>query len=802
MARNKSISPYLPNKSIEKYTDEKKRGKFGFPSDDFSNEYKENTASWHLQMVEAIWSLYSNNQTLFGASEAWQMAINRSYGRGLQDNSKYRKQLLELSTSDNSGRGGANQSDREGWMNISWDTVSEIPRLKKVFQGLIDGTIFKPTTMAIDENSSLAKQVAMYEMWLDAKGSAAEEELMALAGADPNTEKYRPESLDELQMLKDQGGIRLPLEANFDKALRSVFYESKYEKKIQPLLAEDLFENNVMAVRTIVNPFSQRVEQKYVDVAKMIAPYSRDTQYDDMPFFGHFYESNIKEVAAETGLDEDKIRSIATTYDNWNSNPAIMDMFSNVNNLDLGNVSNWNTHAVNIGGSVKVVVAEFEYLSKDHKTYLEKKDRNQQTRVIEKKEGGNKIVEYVTVYKCKWLVGTNIVWDYGRATDIAYDSQNKKPKINAEVVRLTGKSMVDLLIPAADMYCVNWFKFQNALAMAPPAGLAMEWQSMQNMMLQGQKLNPKDIIKLRMQTGSFLYKTTNLIGKPNSPMAIPFHELEGGIGRQFNEFQAVFEMFNQFSQRFTGFTDVAAAQNPDPNAPVKTTEMSYQATITALRPMFNAMALIKQGISQNVIRRIQVIAKWNKGGYKATFGEAGLELIKITAKECAATMGIMIEIINDAQQRAKIEQALLMAMKPQDGGPGLTVSQYMFVQRMLEEGNTKLAEMWLRHLEAQSIKQKNKSLEENAKAQSEQNMKAEQSKMQAEMALENMKHQNKMKEIVLEGAVLQSNTATQGEITLVNSVVDQILTEFGNQMKQEQQQTQQQTQQAPELAVA
>lgn len=790
----KSISPILPDsafKGFKEGTDNFTR--YGFPSDEISEKRKETDKSWSLAWAQAIFYQYTNDQTLFGASQAWQIDINRKYGRGLQDSNKYRKQLLTLSNNSETPTGGDKES-REGWMNISWDVISEVPRLKRVFQGLVDGTIFKPTTTAIDEKSSIDRETMMWTKWLDKVGSTQEAALIATAGGMPEEEKYLPESIDELKMLRDHGGFRLPAEMNFDKALRSVFYESNYDKLIQPLLVEDLFENNVMCVRDVVNPFTQKVEQKYTDIGRAIFPYSRESQYTDMPYWGLLTDVNIKQVAAETGMAEDLIKAIGTTYDNWAGNGDLQGLFNNVDALDQGNVNNWTAALNQRGDSHKVVVAEFEWLSKNKKTFLSKEDRNGQKRFVEKKENGNTVSEYITVYKCKWLVGTQVVWNIGKAYDIPYDKQQKKPSLSAHVVRLTGKSIVESLIPMADMYCINWFKLQNALAMAPPAGLAMEWQAMQNMMLQGQKLSPKDVVKLRMQTGSFLYKSTNIIGRPNTPHGMPFQELEGGIGRQFNEFVGLFQIFENLAQKVTGFTDVASAQNPDPNAPVKTTEMSYNATINALRPMFNALAFVKQRSAQNIVRRIQVIAKWNKAGYNAylpSIGAAGLEVIKITSDYSAVDLGIHVEIINDQAQKSTVEQALLMAMKPQDGGPGLTVSQYMFVQQMLVDGNTKLAQLWLAHLEKQAQKRKDESLKKNAEAQGAEASKQQQLKDQAEIAKEKLKHENKMKEIALEGVLKQDQIFSTTEGKMVETVVNKILETFAAQQEgQQEQQTQ------------
>src|SRR5690606_18263300 len=117
-----------------------------------------------------------------------------------------------------------------------------------------------------------------------------------------------------------------------------------------------------------------------------------------------------------------------------------------------------------------------------------------------------------------------------------------------------------------------------------------------------------------------------------------------------------------------------------------------------------------------------------------------------TSDHALVDLGIQVEILNDLEQRQSVEQALLMAMKPQDGGPGITISQYMFVKRMLSDGNTKLAELWLGHLEKQAQKQKDKSLKANAEAQGAEAMKQQQMKDAAEANKIATEHKNKMEQ--------------------------------------------------------
>lgn len=779
MAKN-NTSNYIPEPIVSGF--DGATDKFGFPSDNIPTEDKLKP-DWIRKVAQAIFGCYMSNNALIGYNQVSDMIVNRQYGAGLQSILKYRKQIEVDGANgdiDDPGIIGNRSNDREGSLNINWDVISELPKLKRIFTGMVEGSIFDTSISAIDERAGLERESMMWDMWLKSKSLEIENEILALAGGSPSEDMYIPQDIDELKAYRDMGGIKLHVEIAFKKALTSVFYESNYDREVQVKLAEDVFENNVACVKDYVDPFSQRVKTRYVDPTRFIGQYNRATMYEDSTFAGELVDMSIVDIAAQTRLSEQQLQTIGNQYNNWLGNVTLNNLY-NPNATDLGMAPYtviWNNNASNY----KVLVLDFEVLSKDFDVRLKKKDRTGVDRYINDGKGGNVKVEKIRVYRGKWVVGTDVVFDYGYAYDIPYDKQKKKPKLSFHAFRIPGRSICQMLIPLADAYALNWYKFQNALVKAPPAGLAVEFQSLQNITLAGRKMKPSDVLKLRTQTGFYAYRSTNVFGRSNSNTALPFHELDGGIGRQFDEFLKSFDLFQALMQRVSGFTDIAAAQSPQPREAVGNNQMAYAATTNALKPLFNALVVIKEKTARNCVNRIQVVAKYNKEGYQGyipTIGNASMEAIKITADYSSYEMGLIVRVQNDMEQKQALEVALIEAMRPgKDGAPGLTVSQYLFIKDMLANNNLELARVWLSHMENKTRGEADRRMKENMQLQGQENMKLEDLKQKNELARMQRESELKNDNMFYEYLFKHNAEETSSESRIIEKYADLILQRF------------------------
>lgn len=704
-----------------------------FPSDDINP--KEKGTGFALAYAKAIYSYYLRGFTAIPYNGLDMIYENRAYGNGMQSPLRYQKQLFNLEDGQ-----VPTDEQRKGMYNVNQEIISEIPKLKRIFLGLSDSTKYDLNISAIDEASGFEKETIKYKIYMESLLGIQDVQTSVSGQAKPILSS--PTSIDELEVYKSTGGIKLPAEIAFSKALKAAFYDSNWDKDISVRVGEDIFENGIGAAKDYTDPITGRVKQRYVDIGMLIASYTYATNFNDMTFCGEFVYTNVKEVKRLTGMPDKELYKLAQMYQGWNGNPYIPQGYA---------LSTFNSGYTNITefDSYKITVMDVEFMSVNSTYYTDKKDKRGADRFFEEeynvgleksKKKTKEIVksQYYTVYSCKWIVGTDIVYDFDTVKDVPFDKEKKRPKLSYHVVKAPGKSMVMTLKPMTDLYQLNWLKLQNALAMAAPSGLAMDVEAIKNA-TSGGKLDMKDVIKLRMQHGYVPYKMTNTFGKPSGGM--PYYPLEGGIGRYFDEIVRLFELFDKMKQDLTGFTEMAAAVTPSSDTGKGVSEMALGATSNALRPIFNCMVDLKEKIGRSTAERIQVIARNSKNGYNCyvpIIGSGGFEAIKVTADYALMEMGIMVRMKPNEQQKALAMQALQSALQSgKNGVPSISMADYFYISNLIEEGDVKEAQLWLAYKEGKSKMESEALSQQNIQLQNKGLAELETAKTQKEISVIN-----------------------------------------------------------------
>lgn len=683
-----------------------------FPSNDIPKEEK--GAEWHLRYAKAILSLYYRNRGAIMFSEVEDIIKNRKYAIGQQDITRIKNQFNLGSEPEaiNASTPYSAESARKGMANVNWEVVSEIPKLLSIITGI---ALKEKTTIGVyaaDERSTTEKQKRKWDIWLASEANKVVRELGV--GEMEEQVEFQAESVEELEMFASLGGVKMAIEVNLQKAISMVFRDSNWDEELVRKIIFELFANNMAATKDYVD-IDGRVKTRIVDIAKAIYEYSPTYNYTDMQFAGEVVMRSIKEIRLMTDIPEQELYTIARTSADFSI------LASNIST----DYTRPNADGSYLYDSFRIPVLECEFLNTNCDFYKTKTDKRGIERTFkedyiknfdESKGKAIKRISELTVQKCSYIIGTEHIYDWG---EVMAGAPGEKPRLSFNFVRIEGPSMVNRLIPLADAYYLNWVKFQNALAMAPPAGLAYEWDSISNMMLGGGKLKPRDFFRMRMQGGNVPYKSSDPFGRPTGHL--PFQELEGGIGRQFDEFFRSFELFDALTQRITGFTDIAAAVSPGERQGKAVTEMSYEATINALFPILNRVATIKKMVAETSGYTIQAIAR--SVGYETyyqIFGENTIEILNLGKEEGMARIGItMIPIPTTAARSGVLEAAQIAMQSGKNGVPLITMADYLFIKRMLDMENIRLAEMYLVYKEAKTKQQQEMVSQQTIAAQAQ-----------------------------------------------------------------------------------
>jgi len=426
--------------------------------------------------------------------------------------------------------------------------------------------------------------------------------------------------------------------------------------------------------------------------------YSKHWDHRNSEYGGELISESISNIRKNTDLSEQTLRELAQFYNGRHANQ---------------NLSSWTEEDLQISGGgwkydnfmIDVMDAEWFSINQKGRTYRTNPRGDtfsydeEDGKVYDTETKKTKLRKYKVVYRAKWIVGTDYVYDYGLQYDVPRKGK-KEVELSFKFYKLPGRSIVSLSVPNLDQIQVTWLKMQNALAMSSNSGIAVEYTSLMNMQLGGEKMEPLDILSIRRDTGDLIYKMTTHMGKPNVPGGMrPIQELIGGIGPQLGEFIQLFDLNLNFIRERTGINQIVDASTPDPNQPVGTAEMAVAATNNALKPIYSGYIRLKELVARACAIRIQLLVRHDKKayeGYIPVVGGAGVKILSIGTEVLDADWEIQIQAKPTAKRKQIILEAAMSAMQPnKDGFVGIDEGDFMMIERLLESGNEKLAEITL-----------------------------------------------------------------------------------------------------------
>ena len=704
---------------VDKYS----KNTFDNPSDDNDPAEKVKDETFFLKKSEWLYSLYLRDQCLVPYSKLAHFRLLRMYAQGMQPVQKY----MELLTSRQRVKGrqeqyGLIENDkfvRKGMMNISWDIYSPMPKFRNKVIGLLDKIDFNITAHAVDEESDYQRNMMKWKTWAIKENAeflnAVAEASGAKIPASDQSIPFEPESKDQLDMISKMGGFKLWTEIAMQKLVKWGFDLSDWSE-IKKRMYEDAFDIGYMGCVDYTDRFTQRARVEYLDMAYFVGRENRFNDFKDLSEAGQIRFFSIQTLRETGEFTDDELRNMASSYQGLIGNAQ----------LGLSAGPSPVTAAYDYGRYkfFKIAVLDFEFESTDTEVYqirdvdgvkvpfksTQKKRKNE--KYIDKKRK--------RFYRCKWVIGTKKVYDYGYQYDVPY-SNDDEPRSSYSVYRTQTRSMTDLCIPSLDQLQIAVLRYRNAVAKAPPSGIRVEFGSLSNMTLGGNVMSPMDILKVYRDSGDLIFRATvDSSGKPLQGVGDPISELKGGMGQILQELITCFNLEINNIRELTGLSAVVDASAPTPESQVGTARIAEAAANDVLRPMVNAYKFNKQRAGRNMASRWQIIAAFAKDPITAIISAAGsnyTEIIKIGHELSLPTIGIMFESTIDEAMIAKIDQAALASMQMgKNGQPGITMSDYFVIQRILEQGECKLAEVYLSYREQAQKDQQQQMALQNQKA--------------------------------------------------------------------------------------
>lgn len=723
-----------------------------FPSDRIPKEEK-NSLSYITQVAQAIYSRWYNGRTLFGQTATGWFQMMTDYSEGRQSTAPYRDWFLGAQNDKNTPANRGTQYARKAYTNVSYDIVSPAPKYVSTIKSLLSASDYKVKCESLTPTSNFEKQKKKWGLYFDVKiGNPLKE-----ANGIPITPMdWEPSDERELEMYEKYHGFKLPLENAMEDIAKHTFDVSDWDK-VRLRTIESLVNTN-FCVSQVYADKDGVTRMRFINPASFITAFIDEDEEGEPSFAGHIQRvriGDIKDKLLALGAQPQEIEGLARIY---YETQGYTDKDFNFNRKDpVTGRYIWEDFSVD--------VLHFEYKANDYE-YFTKRQTKDGKIVYQEEEFGVTKKPYAdgrmrqtdvtcvqNIYEGKYILGSKFVYDFGLQKNIMRDSRGNAV-LSYCFERVPGKSIAERWKPHLDSLMMTWLKLQAAKWAAAPKGLVIDIGLLANMDMGLGNMTPLDLVRVRRQTGNqFVNSKMDVLNKGGGYNSI--QELPGGIGPQLQEWLTCWQDDMMRIMDLAGITEAAAASPTTPSEKgLGISQMEIDATNHALYPLKKAIMRLKEKVAKKAILKTRTNMRFDKEVHKYYFQLLGDEKCNaLDAFEDLTLEQIGIKMVSTPTNTRKqqILQAALQSMQAgKNGVIGITLADYLFIEKQLEEDNDEAAAWYMTIAEERQRKMKQQEAEQqmqmNAQIQAQASQQAEQARAAAQQALEQMKQASIMTE--------------------------------------------------------
>jgi hypothetical protein len=736
------------------------KGSHPYPADNIDPKLKLDKA-YAFAFCRALLSDYAGNRLQipfdFGTKRTYREL--RAYAQGKQGNAKIKENFF-----------GPGKKNSDGFydtkVGVSWDGMDVMPKMYDVLRGINQKIEFRPEIRCVDPDALEAK--IFDRSYLKHLIKAETAQLLGRAAYKPNSpvnmEELGLETESDVDLYFDSGAHSTWREIAAQAACNQCKIDSDY-KTLQDMHFDDLITLSIMGGKNYIDRANGAVKQRYVDVENALIPYSRYPDFRNITRAGEVRDMSIGELREEyPHISADEWRLIAKKYRTQNSDyrmEAATNGFPNA----AARQEEMNTYGMDPVNQIMLKVLDCQWLSTDVERYLVNQSPNRKfykdvdfqyevSNSDYKKGDRVKDRKVVKKYFAAWVIGTDLMLDYGVCEDVVYygKSGNKIPKLDYFFAKTNNSSLVERCIGHIDDINLAVVKRRNALATLPPAPrMVIQQQLLDNVYLNGIKQEPEDLIQTLIERG---YLVVNNLDDHNRPI---FQNAKAVEFIPINVIQDITMFTNEIKEgidrirEVTGLNQATDASTPEQYTGLGKTQIAVGASNNALFPTFNAYSYYFTPAFDDVVKKYQILARKRKeqGGVKiisSRLGTTATEILSLDADFSNSDyhMKTVMEYTEDQRQMLLQQIGQFNAQNGQTGGTfGLSYAEYMYIFNMIMAGNFQLAMFMIAQAERKkALAQRRKEIQDqqtNIQNQISSNQSAETEKRKSLIAEENAK---------------------------------------------------------------
>jgi hypothetical protein len=712
-----------------------------FPDPDRDPKEK-NQYEYILQTLKGMYSAFAREKTGITPTRQEKFRINRLYGKGDQPTEYYKNVLINKNDRNVRGiKGGTQLAEhrRKSWQNLDFEhKVTYAPKVESHFYGLFLDVEQDVIGHPVDKDSGAEMKSKKLRMITELKWFDQLKAFREKTGQKEPDWDFFPKDKAELDLFEASEGFKLNHAKTMEKLLSHVFSKSGWER-LKKHYVSDVINTGYVIGKIKDDSDTDETLADYVDPEYAIVQHSNYWDYRDIEYVGELKPMTISELSKK-GLSDNEIVEVAKKYSGFMGNPG-REFFHNktVRPEDVGHF--------------KVVVLEGffkDYEDEYRKEYINPYGKK---RLIDvpygsKPKNNNSKISVTRnwyVYKGNWVVGSDIMFDYGKAYNQL--KEDKETRLPYGVFKLDETTITERLIPLYDQLEIGWLKFQNAQAQASTSGHAINMRLLSNVQLGGNPVDPIDALLFMKETGDMIYSDVSMNPAENykGGEVTPVHNIEGGMRLDLQEGIQKFEWTIRMIEHITGLSEVAMGTPPSGDSQVGTTQMAVSGTQNIIQPNFATIMFLKGKLAKEAMFSIQTKIKHNeqvRDYYEEIAGQTAINTL-LTATKRGAKYGIHYRPRPTEKQKQELKAMIDNAIS----GKVLSPDEGWMLRTEIDSG-ANLKDLGLKLAYKIQRREQEMTRKEFAARQQQhrQNMEYEQMQFRKESTLKQMEIEGKLKE--------------------------------------------------------
>ena len=622
---------------------------------------REKGYDWILQYAKAAWGdsrgYVPNNMLNFGQSK---MNEIKEYALGRQSTTKYKK-LLNVDE----------QTDKT-WLNTDWTPPSFITKFReiaisKLVQRRYDIQAFAVDPLAKSEEDQYFNEMKVKIMMRDAAMKAGNEEL----ANSPVLRPHQGEAQDLEQLLMEQQfGYKHVMAMEAESCISLTMYKNKFDEKRKRTI-ENLFDFGIGGYTEYIDE-NGAVNVREVNPENLVLSYCSKNDFSDLVHWGEVREVYVGDLAPY--FTPDQLNLIVQ---------SVAGRFGNPSNFMYG------TDYSKYWNRFKVLILDFEFLSWNDYTYKSEIDNRGNERfgktkyqdatkipdlavnekgtiekfnyagtvpsLVDSKSKGQAEPMFLpvtkkVVYKCKWLIQTDYMYDWGMSENqIRQPSSWWDTKLNIQLYswnfyKMRFAGITERLIPLEDKACLAWFRLQNMSNKLIPYLINIDLNALEGIDFGGAggKMDPTKVMDFIFSNFVVPYRSTDLLSQnPNyKPVSIEASGQLAVFSQLYQELQNTIDMMRQIS----GLNELTDGSTPNAKTLVPVANAAMESTNNALYLLSFADKQLVQNVADAIVAKVQIAVKLGKvEGYAKALGDETVKFMQINPNLSIHEFGIFIE---------------------------------------------------------------------------------------------------------------------------------------------------------------